>query len=211
VSVLRDGQSLKNLVPIADVAAGTCCPKWSRDGRRIAFSDFAATLQGAGLYTVPRTRARKPQLVRKFRASSLVVGWAKSGFVVGVRSALVFAPRTGATRPIATIDDFSQADLASDRYHVAYQSVSSIDSVGIDGKHRTRLLGDPGPDMDRDEPVWSPDRRSVAFLTVDCSDHTADVCKTGGLWIGILATRETRQVSPEAGESDYPAFDWTAR
>src|SRR5262249_40202390 len=65
------------------------------------------------------------------------------------------------------------------------------------------ITKDTPKEFSNHDPVWSPDGRSLAF-TSNRADQELDV-----LYVADVRTGEIRKVSPEKGEQNYHAADWS--
>ena len=173
------------LQQFAHLPAGACCPRWSPDGRRIAFSAphgsppllsdiWVMNADGSGLVNLTRAPQQDNQ----------EPSWSPDG------KQIVFSALLGNTLTLSLMHaDSSQKRLllrgmegdspawSPDGKHIAFISqlgdtLSAIYVMNTDGSYITRLTRVQGF---YSSPVWSPDGKHLLYAYTSDSLHPSDV------------------------------------
>jgi Tol biopolymer transport system component len=164
-----DGRILRRL------PAGSS-PRWSPNGRMIAYGAPSASDELYGVHVVSAGGGKPRRLARVGMPSA----WSPdsrhvlfSRFVGGTSGSWLISPRGGVPRRIGTA---GRASWSPTGKHVAlWDTDSRIEIVTPAGRLVRRLVG-MGPD-------WSPDGRAVAYWTVTPCDYM-------GIWRADLPSRK---------------------
>ena len=193
---------------------------WSRDGRRIAYTQIGAKRDGPPAELRTTTVTGEAQTVFRAEPGTLVLAgdWLPDG-----RSLLIQVGRTDRTSAIgfipATGGAFTQlrtlqwtggypdrARISPDGRFVLFSDAAAgprdIQVISVDGQVTHRITDHPAEDHN---PVWSPDGRHVAFLS---SRLGAEALWVVAVKDGQLAGEPVRIKEGMAGAA---LKDWTAK
>jgi Tol biopolymer transport system component len=177
-----DGAGLQQF---AHLPAGACCPHWSPDGKRIAFSAahgsppllsdiWVMNADGSGLVNLTRAPQQDNQ----------EPSWSPDGkqiifsALLGNTITLYLMHADGSQkRPLLRGMEGDSPAWSPDGKHIAFISdlsdtLSAIYDMNVDGSYITRLTRVQGF---YSSPVWSPDGKHLLYAYASDSLHPADV------------------------------------
>ncbi len=205
--------SLRRLYHTRSIGAG----RWSPDGRRICFASNASGRQNLWIVDA---RGGWPLQLTVSDQRQIPGGWSPDGKWIAFQSdydgdeqwdLFVVSTQTGEVRNLTRTPDISEESprWSPDGKLLAYVSKpkagASYEIHVMDfatGAVRAITKNTPKQFSNHD-PVWSPDGRRLAF-TRNRADEKLDILLVANLRGGAI-----QRVSPEGGEHNYYAADWS--
>jgi dipeptidyl aminopeptidase/acylaminoacyl peptidase len=205
--------SLTRLYHARSIGAG----RWSPDGLRICFASNASGRQN--LWIVDSRGGWPPQLTVS-EQRQIPGGWSPDGKWITFQSdyngdeqwdLFAVSTATGEVRNLTRTPEISEESprWSPDGKLLAYVSKPKtgasyeIHVMEFASGRVRRVTKNTPKDFSNHDPVWSPDGRCLAFTR-----HRADQ-KLDILFVADLGTGKLRRVSPDEGEDNYHAADWS--
>ena len=148
-----DGSQRLALTPAAD---GTGKPKWSPDGRYLAFIATPAGSEKGQIMLLDR-RGGDARALTGVTGEIGEYAWAPDG----KRLAYTMVPADVGSAPKPIVIDALHFKQDGDGY-LAQARQRHLYLLDVDGKHTEQLTADP--QFNEDLPTWSPDGRRIAFI-----------------------------------------------
>jgi Tol biopolymer transport system component len=205
--------SLQRLYHTRSVGAG----RWSPDGRRICFASNASGRQNIWIVD---SEGGWPLQLTVSDQRQIPGGWSPDGKWITFQSdydgdeqwdLFAVSTETGDVRNLTGTPEISEESprWSPDGKRLAYtskpKSAASYEIHVMDfatGRIR-EITKDTPPEFSNHDPVWSPDGSSLAF-TRNRADQKVDI-----IFIVEMRTGAIRRVSPDEGEHNYHAADWS--
>jgi dipeptidyl aminopeptidase/acylaminoacyl peptidase len=178
-------------------------PRWSPDGRSLAFVSEREKKGKGQLYVMPADGG-EPLRLTDLRHGVSSPAWSPDGTRlacvarVGGREEPEDEDERERSRPPRIIDVLK---YRSNGTGFIYDRPRQVFVVEADGGPARQLTDGP---YDHQHPAWSPDARSVAFVSARHRDRDED--SAADVFIVPAEGGEARQVTPTAGPVSWPAF-----
>jgi len=180
-------------------ALNSAMPRWSPDGRWLAFlSDRSGSMQ---IYLLPLSGGEARQ-VSWFKQSVTDFCWRPDGRALLVVSAWKTEDDQPAEQNEAVVQVWTRLDESWDGTGYKYSRHQQLWLVDLENDQpATRLTFEP---IDHLQPCWSPDGKEIAFCA---NRRTApDLSASAALWVLTLDTGRSRRLSPSEGLAQQPAW-----
>src|SRR5438105_3174737 len=176
-------------------------PRWSPDGTRLAFTSTRDEDKAAQLYVLP-LGGGEAQKVTELSEDASELAWSPDG------TQIAFSARV-------RDDAYEEEDEKKRRPRRFTRASYKLDNVGWTGDRRQHLFvvaadgSSPARqvtdgDYEHAAPAWSPDSRSLAFVSQ--RDDDWDVRLVNDVYVMRLDGEEPTKVTPSGGECDLVAW-----